>query len=41
VMTSDPDPALRDGLEARGYTLLAKPLNLAKLRAMIDRIAAQ
>ena len=41
VMTSDPDPALRAALEARGLTLLAKPLNLAKLRAMIERIAAQ
>ncbi len=41
VMTSDPDPALRRGLEARGFTLLGKPLNLAKLRAMIDLIAAQ
>jgi len=41
VMTSDPDPALRRALEARGLTLLAKPLNLAKLRTMIERIAAQ
>jgi len=41
VMTSDPDPGLRQALEARGLTLLAKPLNLAKLRAMIERIAAQ
>jgi two-component system, sensor histidine kinase len=41
VMTSDPDPGLRLALEARGLTLLAKPLNLAKLRAMIERIAAQ
>jgi two-component system, sensor histidine kinase len=41
VMTSDPDPGLRRALEARGLTLLAKPLNLAKLRAMIERIAAQ
>ena len=39
VMTSDPDPALRKRLEARGYTVLAKPLNLAKLRAMIERVA--
>lgn len=39
VMTSDPDPALRTRLEARGYTVLAKPLNLAKLRAMIGRAA--
>lgn len=39
VMTSDPDPGLRKRLEARGYTVLAKPLNLAKLRAMIARVA--
>jgi two-component system, sensor histidine kinase len=39
VMTSDPDPALRKRLEARGLTLLPKPLNLAKLRAMIERAA--
>ncbi len=41
VMTSDPDPALRLALEARGLALLAKPLNLAKLRAMIERLSAQ
>ncbi|HUO80359.1 MAG TPA: hybrid sensor histidine kinase/response regulator [Steroidobacteraceae bacterium] len=41
VMTSDPDPKLRLALEARGLTLLAKPLNLAKLRAIIERLAAQ
>jgi two-component system, sensor histidine kinase len=41
VMTSDPDPALHLALEARGLTLLPKPLNLARLRAMIERIAAQ
>ncbi|MBS0395171.1 MAG: response regulator, partial [Proteobacteria bacterium] len=41
VMTSDPDPALRRTLEARGYVLLAKPLNLARLRAMLERLAAQ
>ena len=37
IMTSDPDPALHKRLEARGYTVLAKPLNLAKLRAVIER----
>ena len=41
VMTSDPDPALRRGLEARGYTLFEKPLNLARLRALVDEIASQ
>lgn len=39
IMTSDPDPGLRKRLEARGFTVLAKPLNLAKLRAMIERVA--
>jgi signal transduction histidine kinase len=41
VMTSDPDPALRLALEARGLTLLAKPLDLAKLKALIERLTAQ
>jgi CheY-like chemotaxis protein len=39
VMTSDPDPSLRKSLQERGFTVLDKPLNLAKLRAMIDRVA--
>jgi two-component system, sensor histidine kinase len=39
IMTSDPDPALRKRLEARGLTVLPKPLNLAKLRALIERAA--
>ena len=39
VMTSDPDPALRKRLEARGLAVLQKPLNLAQLRAMIERAA--
>ena len=37
IMTSDPDPGLHKRLEARGYTVLAKPLSLAKLRALIER----
>ncbi len=40
IMTSDPDPALRKSLQERGFVVLDKPLNLAKLRAMIDRVAA-
>jgi signal transduction histidine kinase len=40
IMTSDPDPALRKSLHERGFVVLDKPINLAKLRAMIDRIAA-
>lgn len=38
IMTSDPDPALRKRLHKRGLTVLDKPLNLAKLRAMIERL---
>ncbi len=38
IITSDPDPALRDQLQRRGMTVLAKPLNLGKLRAMLDRL---
>ncbi|HXQ64313.1 MAG TPA: hybrid sensor histidine kinase/response regulator [Steroidobacteraceae bacterium] len=41
VMTSDPDPQLHATVRARGFTLLAKPLNLAKLRAMIEHIASR
>ena len=37
VMTSDPDPALRERLGAQGLAVLEKPLNLAKLRALIER----
>jgi two-component system, sensor histidine kinase len=37
IMTSDPDPVLRKHLQAEGFTVLDKPLNLAKLRAMIAR----
>ena len=38
IMTSDPDAALRDRLQRRGMTVLAKPINLGKLRAMLDRL---
>jgi signal transduction histidine kinase len=41
VMTSDPDPALRERLQRRGLTVLAKPVNLGKLRAMLDRLPAR
>ena len=41
VMTSDPDPALRRALEAGGLTLIEKPLNLARLRTLLERLAAQ
>jgi hypothetical protein len=39
-MTSDPDPALHKRLLDQGFIVLDKPLNLAKLRAMIDRVGA-
>jgi hypothetical protein len=39
-MTRDPDPTLPKNLQERGFVVLGKPLNLAKLRAMIDRAAA-
>jgi two-component system, sensor histidine kinase len=41
IMTSDPDPRLHDAARDRGFTLLTKPLNLAELRALLDRIALQ
>ena len=41
IITSDPDPGLRDQLQRRGMTVLAKPLNLGKLRAMLDRLPGQ
>jgi signal transduction histidine kinase len=40
IMTSDPDPTLRKRLRERGFTVLDKPLNLAKLRAMLARMPA-
>jgi signal transduction histidine kinase/CheY-like chemotaxis protein len=41
IITSDPDPALRDQLQRRGMTVLAKPLNLGKLRALLDRLPGE
>lgn len=41
IMTSDPDPQLHAAARDRGFTLLAKPLNLAELRALLERIARQ
>ena len=41
IMTSDPDPRLHAAARDRGFTLLAKPLNLAELRALLERIARQ
>ena len=39
IMTSDPDPRLRTAASGKGFTLLAKPLNLAELRGLLERIA--
>jgi signal transduction histidine kinase len=38
IMTSDPDPTLRKRLHSAGFTVFDKPLNLAKLRALIARL---
>lgn len=40
VMTSDPDPALRQRLRQANLGVLTKPLNVAKLRALIDQKVA-
>lgn len=37
VITSDPDPALRQRLRQASLGVLTKPLNLAKLRALIEQ----
>lgn len=41
IMTSDPDLGLRKRLQKQGFGVLEKPLNLAKLRAMIERLAGR
>lgn len=38
IVTSDPDPGLRERLQGQGLTVLDKPLNVAKLRALINRM---
>jgi len=38
IMTSDPDPALRERLRRKGLAVIDKPLNLPKLRAMLERL---
>ncbi|HUY84063.1 MAG TPA: response regulator, partial [Steroidobacteraceae bacterium] len=38
IMTSDPDHALRDRLQRGGLTVLPKPMNLGKLRAMLESL---
>jgi len=39
IMTSDPDPALRERLQTQGFKVLDKPLNVAKLRALLQHLA--
>jgi signal transduction histidine kinase len=41
IMTSDPDPRLRAAAVKKGFTLLAKPLNLAELRTLLEQVARQ
>ncbi|MEI8298195.1 MAG: hybrid sensor histidine kinase/response regulator [Pseudomonadota bacterium] len=41
IMTSDPDPRLHEALRTRGVSLLSKPLNLSRLRSILDEVAAQ
>jgi len=41
IMTSDPDANLHESIRARGFVLAPKPLNLVKLRAIIEQIARQ
>ncbi len=41
IMTSDPDPRLHAAVRERGLTLLAKPLSLPELRALLERIAGR
>ena len=41
IMTSDPDPRLHAALRDKGFALLAKPLNLAELRGLLERIGRQ
>lgn len=39
IMTSDPDPRLHAAAAAKGYAVLAKPIRLSELRAMLKRAA--
>jgi signal transduction histidine kinase len=39
IITSDPDPVLHEAMRSRGIPLLAKPLNLTHLRALLGRVA--
>ncbi len=41
IMTSDPDPSLHARARAKGFELLAKPLSLPTLRALLARVVRQ
>ncbi len=41
IMTSDPDPRLHAAVRGKGFALLTKPLNLAELRSLLERIGRQ
>ena len=41
IMTSDPDPRLHAAARDKGFTLLAKPLSLPELRALLERVSGQ
>jgi CheY-like chemotaxis protein len=41
IMTSDPNPQLHSAARKQGFTLLAKPINLGELRALLEQIARQ
>ena len=38
IMTSDPDPNVHAAAREKGLELLAKPLSLAALRALLERL---
>ena len=37
LMTSDPDPKIRDLSRKKGHAYMSKPLNMAKLRALLSK----
>lgn len=41
IMTSDPDPRLQAEAREKGLELLAKPLSLTALRALLERVSGQ
>ena len=41
IMTSDPDPRLHAAAREKGFDMLAKPLSLTALRALLERVSRQ